>query len=87
MIATRPAAGPETLIGDREIAPVTMPPIAPATSPKIGGTPLALAMPKHRGRATKKTTRPAEMSEPTELLIFTSINIAHSDFNFRKCVN
>jgi hypothetical protein len=34
-----------------------MPPTIPAINPAIGGAPLATAMPKQSGRATKKTTK------------------------------
>jgi hypothetical protein len=38
------------------MAPTMMPPIIPAIRPEKSGAPLANAMPKHKGRATKNTT-------------------------------
>ena len=40
----------------------TMPPTIPAMIPENNGAPDASAMPKHSGKATKKTTRPAGKS-------------------------
>ena len=42
--------------------PTTMPPTMPATRPENGGAPLARAMPRQRGTATKNTTIPAGTS-------------------------
>jgi hypothetical protein len=36
--------------------PTTSPPIIPAITPAKSGAPLAKAIPKHKGNATKKTT-------------------------------
>jgi hypothetical protein len=36
--------------------PNTIPPIIPAINPENSGAPLANAIPKHKGTATKKTT-------------------------------
>ncbi|GAA4801156.1 hypothetical protein GCM10023330_03700 [Litoribaculum gwangyangense] len=36
--------------------PTTIPPIIPAMTPENNGAPLAKAMPKHNGNATKNTT-------------------------------
>jgi hypothetical protein len=44
------------------IIPTTIPPIIPAISPAMGSAPDAKAMPKHRGSATKKTTKDAGTS-------------------------
>ena len=38
--------------------PMTMPPTMPANTPDNGGAPEASAMPRHNGRATRKTTSP-----------------------------
>ena len=57
-----PAAGPQTDNGARETSGTTSPPTMPATSPETGGTPEAIAMPRHRGNATRKTTMPATKS-------------------------
>jgi hypothetical protein len=43
-----------------------MPPITPAMTPDSKGAPLAKATPKQRGRATKKTTKPATKSFLTD---------------------
>ena len=56
-ITVNPAAGPETDTCDFDRAPTTIPPTMPAIKPAIGGAPLATAMPKQRGRATKNTTK------------------------------
>ena len=61
-ITARPAAGPETPSGDPLRRPTTMPPTIPATRPENGGAPLARAMPRQSGTATKKTTMPAGRS-------------------------
>jgi len=55
-IAANPAAGPLTPIAEPLNAPTTIPPIIPAISPENNGAPLAKAIPKQSGRATKKTT-------------------------------
>ena len=44
--------------------PITIPPIIPDMSPEIKGAPQANAMPRHNGRATRKTTIPAGISFP-----------------------
>ena len=58
----RPAAGPVTESGDREMNGTTMPPTMPAIRPDTGGTPQAMAMPRQSGRATRNTTTPATAS-------------------------
>ena len=55
-IAANPAAGPLTPTCDPLISPTTIPPIIPAISPENKGAPLANAIPKQRGMATKNTT-------------------------------
>jgi hypothetical protein len=55
-MAANPAAGPLTPIFEPLKAPTITPPIIPAIKPENKGAPLAKAIPKHRGRATKKTT-------------------------------
>ena len=55
-IAAKPAAGPLTPTDDLLIAPTTTPPTIPAISPEKSGAPLARAIPKHSGHATKNTT-------------------------------
>ena len=55
-MAANPAAGPLTPILDPLKAPTTIPPIIPAISPEKRGAPLANAIPKHKGSATKNTT-------------------------------
>ena len=58
----RPAAGPVTDSGERLIQGTTIPPAIPAIRPETGGTPHAMAMPRQRGKATRKTTMPATES-------------------------
>ena len=55
-IAAKPAAGPLTPIWEPLRAPTTIPPIIPAINPENKGAPLAKAMPRHKGKATKNTT-------------------------------
>ena len=55
-IAANPAAGPLTPIWEPLMAPTTIPPIIPAISPENRGAPLANAIPKQSGNATKNTT-------------------------------
>ena len=62
-IAVNPAAGPETLKCDLLKYPTTIPPITPEIIPENNGAPLASAIPKHSGRATKKTTKPDAKSD------------------------
>jgi hypothetical protein len=57
-IAVKPAAGPETLICDWLKKPTTIPPTIPEIMPENKGAPEAIAIPKHKGNATKKTTKP-----------------------------
>ena len=61
-ITARPAAGPETPSGEPLKAPTRIPPKMPAINPEKSGAPLASAIPKHRGTATKNTTIPAGKS-------------------------
>jgi hypothetical protein len=73
-IAIKPAAGPETLKLELDKKPTTTPPITPVIIPAKGGAPDATAIPKHKGNATKKTTRPDNVSvfikENNELFLF-----------------
>lgn len=62
MMTARPAAGPLTPSGEPLRKPTKIPPIIPAMRPENAGTPLTAAMPKHKGTATKNTTRPAGKS-------------------------
>jgi hypothetical protein len=52
-----PAAGPDTLTEDPLRNPTIIPPIMPANNPAAKGALEAIAMPKHKGNATRKTTR------------------------------
>ena len=67
----RPAAGPETLMGEPLKAPTTTPPMTPAMMPDMGGAPEPRAIPKHSGNATKKTTTDAGKSFCNKDFIFT----------------
>jgi hypothetical protein len=55
-MAANPAAGPLTPILESLKAPTTIPPIIPEINPEKSGAPLASAIPKHKGNATKNTT-------------------------------
>lgn len=70
-IATSHAAGPETLRGDLLKNQTIIPHMIPAISPLIKGAPLATAIPRHRGTATKKTAIPAGKSCFRYFNIFT----------------
>ena len=61
-IAVKPAAGPLTLVCDPLNIPTTMPPTIPASTPENNGAPDASAIPRHKGSATRNTTRPAVRS-------------------------
>ncbi|MCY1455075.1 hypothetical protein D9M71_721850 [compost metagenome] len=63
IIAVNPAAGPDTLICDWLKYPTMIPPTTPAMIPENNGAPEAIAIPKHNGRATKKTTKPEAKSD------------------------
>ena len=64
-IAVKPAAGPVTLNAELLKNPTIIPPITPETIPANNGAPEAKAIPKHNGKATKKTTRPDARSPLT----------------------
>jgi len=49
-----------------------MPPIMAVKMPEMGGKLLAMAMPKHKGRAIRKTLNPAIMSFFIPLIISVS---------------
>src|SRR5690606_40427174 len=57
-MAVKPAAGRDTEMLELLKAPTTIPPIIPEITPDKGGAPEANAIPKHRGNATKNTTKP-----------------------------
>jgi hypothetical protein len=61
-MAVNPAAGPLTLKEDPLRRPTTMPPTTPAIMPAKSGALEARATPRHRGRATRKTTIDAGIS-------------------------
>ena len=56
-MTVNPAAGPEILMGEPLKKPTTNPPIIPAYRPDASGALEARAIPRHSGRATKKTTK------------------------------
>ena len=66
-ITVKPAAGPVTLTFEPLARATTIPPTIPAMIPENSGAPDASAIPKHSGKATKKTTRPAGQSSFTYL--------------------
>ena len=53
-MAVSPAAGPDTLTCDPLRPPNHEAPMMPASIPENNGAPDAMAMPRHRGNATKK---------------------------------
>lgn len=55
-MAASPAAGPLTPNLEPLKDPTTTPQIIPAIIPEKSGAPLANAIPKHKGKATKNTT-------------------------------
>ena len=61
-IATSHAAGPLTLSGDLLRVHTTIPHIIPEITPLIRGAPLAIAIHKHNGTATRKTANHAGIS-------------------------
>ena len=80
-IATNPAAGPATLICDELKAPITIPPIMPDTTPESGGAPDANAIPRHKGKATKNTTKPeAKFCLNKRVLSFSEIIVSTTYF-------
>ena len=83
-IAVKPAAGPETLIWDLLNNPTTIPPITPEIIPENKGAPLASAIPKHSGSATKKTTKPEAKSDLILEKIFVFFNIISNKFNIKS---
>lgn len=92
-IAVKPAAGPETLKWEVLKYPTTIPPIIPEIIPENKGAPDAIAIPKHKGNATKKTTKPEEKSDlrfAKKLLFFViipNIIINTKRVTLNKCVN
>jgi hypothetical protein len=68
-MAANPAAGPLTPISEPLKEPTTIPPTIPAIRPENNGAPLARAIPKHKGSATKNTT----ILDGKSLLIFLNI--------------
>jgi hypothetical protein len=74
-IAIKPAAGPVTLTFELLKLPTISPPIIPLMIPANGGAPLATAIPRQRGKATKNTTMPGSKSAR---LNFTFENIKKS---------
>jgi hypothetical protein len=51
----------------------TTPPMMAVRIPEIGGAPLALAIPRHRGRAMRKTRKPESISDLSEGVLRVSI--------------
>ena len=84
-IAASPAAGPLTPIWEPLIIPTIIPPIIPAIKPENNGAPLASAIPKQRGSATKKTTILAGMSLfkfDNKFEFFILIRVSNREFLF-----
>lgn len=57
-MTVRPAAGPDTDKDELENNVTIIPPEIPAIIPERIGAPEAKAIPRHKGRATKKTAKP-----------------------------
>ena len=70
------AAGPETWNCELPQRAATAPPITPATSPALGGIPLAIARPTLSGNATADTVRPARRSWPQERALSASDHVS-----------
>ena len=82
MVAS-PAAGPLTLKLEPLKKPTIIPPIIPEIKPENKGAPDARDIPKHKGRATKKTTRPAGKSF-LKFLKNSCIKIVLSELNLNN---
>jgi hypothetical protein len=78
-IAINPAAGPLTLSDDPLNKPITMPPTTPAMMPEKRGAFEPNAIPKQRGRATKKTTIAAGKSACKYLSTLSAPNKSKSE--------
>ena len=78
--AARPAAGPLTLSLEPLKNPMTTPPIIPEIRPLKKGAPEANEIPRHKGRATRNTTRPAGKS------CFKCLNDRKLFFIFRNTI-
>src|SRR5438132_1604483 len=76
-ITARPAAGPLTPTHELLMPPTTMPPTMPAIIPENSGAPLASAIPRQSGTATKNTTTLAGKSC---LIFFQNTNQCEGDF-------
>src|SRR5690606_32568403 len=86
-MAVKPAAGPDTLMWDWLKKPTTIPPTTPVIIPANKGAPDANAIPKQRGRATKKTTKPDAKSErrfANRWLFFIYLLMRLNDYAFVK---
>jgi hypothetical protein len=82
IITARPAAGPLTPCEESLMDPTTIPPIIPAIRPENRGAPLANAIPRQSGKATKSTTILAGISrlyvekmEVFSFIVFYRINL------------
>ncbi|MNB98188.1 hypothetical protein D3C75_454330 [compost metagenome] len=79
----RPAAGPLTCSGEPANQPTTRPPMMPVIRPLAGGSPEAIAMPMHRGRATRNTTTEASSSRGRTALSRAARMVSLPKFFFR----
>src|ERR1700746_1301751 len=78
-IPASPAAGPLTLIWDPDRTLTIRPPIIPAITPEKRDAPDPNAMPRQRGRATRKVTNPAG---PSCLKRFSKLGLIVVVFKF-----
>jgi hypothetical protein len=76
-MAVSPAAGPLTLVCEPLINPTIIPPKIPEINPEARGAPEANDIPKHKGKATKKTTIEADKSAKK----FSFLNIIFSNIS------
>src|SRR5215203_7124074 len=82
-IAISPAAGPDTLTFEPLKYPTIIPAITPQIIPPNGGAPLATAIPKQRGKATRNTTIPDKRSD-FRYFVVSFILLALMEF-YKKC--
>jgi hypothetical protein len=69
-ITIKPAAGPLIVNWALRKNETSMPPTMAVSSPEIGGTPLAMEMPRHNGKAIRKTRKPEMISD---FILFSAI--------------
>ena len=66
--------------------PTTIPPTIPEIIPENKGAPLANAIPRHNGKATKKTTKPeakSDLRSAKRLIFFVILE----KINYKNCIS